>query len=439
MRLPTFASLLLASFVSFANAVGTIPNFEQIITVNSADQTIYGLEANRNNQIATLYQPENRRLEHLFFYGEDLSTDYVIENRRFVDMSFSNWGASILDFGGPGTSNWAAPVGQAPFEISSVAVSGSLGTINDTGRIAIFSRESGTHGYRDIYIRDPDETRRLLPDLGEHVIEASPLVDNDGRLIAIHHFQTPEFKRDVYRFTDGQGWENLTAERLPDSVIVSSSVNNGGDRAISPAGDFIFSTYRTTENGVLIPEVLLWDDDLQKIETVMDQSSQFVNFFGNPYALSITAQFSDTNALWLTANDFRFGVTEFRSLYRRDGGDVVDIEALLPSGFSLVPDRRSHTMNFDGDLWVAARNEGDETNVFFFIDDGNIATEVHRSPNRILDGVLTNSHEFYAWQQDEQSGDWTLSRLAVPEPSSGAMMIMAMLVFATFRREFAFV
>lgn len=429
----TGCALLLPILLACGEARALDPtSFETILhTISASPSDI--LRVNRAGQIATLYRETGDSADHLFFYGSGLSTDIATTGTRFVQMSFSNWGASLLDFDGPGAGLARAPLGQAPQEFFRTPSNGTATTpaINDSGQIAFFARDTNNHGLQDAYSVQPDQPPQLLPDLHENQIFDLPLIDGQGRIMALHEF-TPSFTQNWYRIAPGQAWENLTGGKLPANVkqLVLSSSNNG--RSTSLSGNFTFEGLRTVA-GKQRPEVFLWDDATQSVKSILDLSSQQLDGLGNPYSLFGLTSFSDDNALWLSAVRYAGG-TEFKYLYRKSDGTTVNIAAQLPAGFSVYPDNYMHTLAYNGDLWLAAKNDATNQFRYFLLHDDKLLPVLGDTSELLFMPVLTNDRELFVWRTNPAGGaDLVRMQIVVPEPGTIVLCSTIVLVIAVAR------
>ena len=399
------------------------------------------IAANRNSQIATVYTTERNGPDRVFqFTPSGISSDFEYSNaQRLIDIELSNWGTLITDFGGSGTALLAAPFGQRPEEFFRAATNTSRGAINDDGTIGFLARESNSHGLQDVYLTTPQQGTQLLPELNEDDLIPPALLDQSGRLSVLHLFDSPEVPADVYRYTQNQGWENLTANRLPEGIQVSGFTGVGGLRPTSPSGNFVFQGQVLRPNGGFERhEVLLWDDAEETIMSVFDNSSQVDDVFLGVLPLSVNASFSDGNDLFLTASTQPFDPPfEFEYLYRNADGTILDIESMLPDGYFLTPDAQQHSLNYDGDLWLSATNDATGLFRYFLLQDGALQSVIDDTSLSLRFPVLTNSNDLYAWLPIEGSNLGRLGRLAiaVPEPRSTTVGFAAIFGWLLTRRK----
>ena len=428
--LPALALILttatLASLILCAKARGqeeVLAQFETVLDTPAFN--FRQIVANRNSQIATIYTTESNGPYRVYQHDPNgTSSDFELPGTRLVDIELSNWGTLIADYAGSGTALLAAPFGEQPTEFFRAGSTNSRGSITDDGTIAFFARESNSHGLRDVYIRTPQQAPQLLPELNEDAVFGPELLDQSGRLAAIHNFDPSGFDSEIYRYTQNQGWENLTASRLPADVQVLSSVS--GDRSVSPEGNFVFGGAVSQPDGTTSNEVFLWDDAEETIMSVFDANSESGDPFLSLFPLPITATFSDTNDLFLIAatlpGSFQ-GITEFRTLYRNSDGTTVDLENILPDGYSLTRDHQQYSLNYDGDLWFSATNDSTGLFRYFLLQDGSLRSVIDDTSLSLRLPVLTNSNELYAWLPTEGSLHSRLGRLTIAIPEPGCMTV----------------
>jgi hypothetical protein len=415
---------------ALSNLATAAPPLELIHDANAVE--IDRLVANRNSQIATLFQQTSASSPDHVFYYDGVATDHIVPGKRYVSIELSNWGVAIKDFGGLGSAVATAPFGAVPQEVFRSGPNGSLSEvdINDQGTVAFFARETNSHGLRDVYRLVAGGTPTLLPELGENSLYDPALVDEQGRVLARHEFTTPTFRSDFYRYSQATGWSNLTTGKLPASTEVASNLDLVGPRPMAANGDFVFAGRRALPSGKHRWEVLLYDDSQNTVTSVMDYSSQVVDFFGEPYGLGVSATMSDDGDLWIFARRTQSGYpTELKTLYRNADGTVVDIPTLLPAGLSLVDHEQFHSLSYAGDLWLSAVDSVSGRYSYFLFSNNTLTPVLSDVSQLLVMPVLTNSMDVYAWIYDGAASD--IYRVAsVPEPSAGFLLFTAVLLFA---------
>ena len=306
-----FISILTTNRAFSLTTVQQGPIFEVVFSGNF--EGTGEVSANRNNQVVASYETQTG--DGIYFHGQGLSANYTTVGTRYIgSVPFSNWGAAFYD---NGKAIAVARLGLPPEEVFRESQGNpSEPAINDQGQVAFFSRMTNGTGLRDAYLLEPDGTLITLPDLGENSIsDEVAMIDGAGRVIARHQFSLPSFVVDVYRYSAGLGWENLTAGRLPESVSVSTSVAIQGERPVSRDGDFVFQGLILQPDSTRDPGVFLWNDDQQEVAFIFDNASMFGGSRG-AFSLTVAPTFSDSNDLWIEA--FRGGsFPEFRTLYRK--------------------------------------------------------------------------------------------------------------------------
>jgi hypothetical protein len=393
------ASMLLAG-IGDAQAFPLMP--ELVYDANAVDNRS-PLKVNRNGDLFTVFRSPGSQADRLLFVDAAAQTTrYDSEGTWFVNWSISNWGVAITNFGA-NSGVWGGPIGAMPEEILRATPNGSFSSppmINDAGAIGFLGRMTNSHGLREVYRQLPGQPLETLPDLGEDALNEQAVMDEMGRIIALHRFTSPT-PAAYYRYEPSAGWVELMLRPEGESFITGNAFH-AGSRPVGIDGDFIFVTTQRV-NGVDHQWFNRYDDATQSVTPLFDGAA------ANGQSMTGIVQVSDRGDVLIAAQNSN--LTQLR--YFQASGNVVDLMTLLPVGQRLA---QLPQMNHAGDVILTGANPN-LSEFTFYIWDGNRVRPITTINERPWQYGLSDDRQFYTWLRDGDTYD--LVRYdAVPEPAA---------------------
>jgi hypothetical protein len=315
----------------------------------------------------------------------------------FGSYSFSNWGAVVRS----SDRVYSVEFGKAPEQI----YDGYLGRVfvNDSGLIALTSRELTSHGIRDIWTRKPGGPLAALPDIGEYQMEGQVLVDSQGRVLQSHQIDsTIPVDAPVFRYGVNGPWEEVTAsfgeigERVLE-IVDREPINNHGD--------FAFSSAIRADSG-----------NVFRINKFVADSASFVRIHERPFVATTFVEdlkLADTGEMLIRIK--KQGTTTREILRYRPGDAAATTMPIQPTSILDFP-----AMNNNGDIVYGVRDESGLYDYFLLESNSTIPTSIQHLTNLPLplrDLVITDEDLLYFWMS-YPNDQWVLGTTPVPEPST---------------------
>jgi hypothetical protein len=380
------------------------------------------IEVNRMGQMATklTLSHSGGNMYGVLQYSPSFGAQQIMlpTEDRIGWLSWSNAGAALntldeekvyhLPFGGNYEELFELELG-----------SGTIGApiMNDAGVVAFASRDRSSYPLRDLWLRAPGHAVEPLPDLYEYGLRWETLIDDIGRVIQTHEFRENDVPgRQLMRFTQGVGWENLT-ENVEEEIFGII-----GGQPVNARGDFIFASVEGTPNGVNY-----W---LNLFDTGTHSSRRLIRYSGD--FNEVRASVADNGDALLVLRT-PYDLDAFR--YNAEDGSLTDLATLLRQGQSLTLHDLPY-MNQQGDIVLGATSRTDLSQNFSYhflrANSGQLASIDPLEGLSIHEYALSNSGQMYFWLYSLQES--FVGVLNVPEANAMLLAFIGLAYVTAVRR-----
>jgi len=285
--------------------------------------------------------------------------------------------------------------------------------INDSGSIALASRDVTSHPLRDEWLSCAGQTAELLPELNEYRLRNEIAIDGAGRVVGTFEYRTDvATTQKVMRYNSAGTWEKLLDSSNEELVGLI------GGQPINYRGDFIYASSLRTDVGV--------EHWLNLFDSTTNAPRRLVQYSGD--IQTVRAKIADTGDALLTIRT-PYETDVFR--YEADNGTVTDLSTLLPAGHSLALQQLPQ-MNYKGEVVFGTTSALGYS--YFSLDatGENLNRSVLLENLQLQEYALSDFGQLYFWLSTPNEA--FLGMVTIPEPSTMLLVFVAACGMVNLRR-----